>query len=405
MLDNERTVARGARASRPRGAWSPYTLTPSEQAALRRAEPAPAPELARFHKPALDILRFGAFAMVFVHHWLPGRDGWIQAGFPGWAATLSAGLVSGFGRGVDLFFALSSYLITELLLREVERFGTLDVRAFWVRRALRIWPLYFAFLGFCALVMPAWQGEVFPLVHVIAFALFGGNWSVAALGYPASSASLLWSVSIEEQFYLGWPLLLRQVGTRHLVPVCVGLIVAAVATRVVLAAVHAPHPAVWTNAFARMDLFAGGALLAVYLRRSAPRLRLGSRVGLVVVATTVFVVLGVTDAYAGWRGVPGYSLAVAASVAIILAVQDLPVSSSSRVARTLSYLGRISFGLYVFHMLALKAATHWSASGFLVRSLIAAVLTVSLAAASYRWLETPFLRLKHRFARVPSGAA
>lgn len=131
------------------------------------------------------------------------------------------------GFGVDLFFVLSSYLITTLLMREIGATGHINVPAFWVRRAkrLRIWPLYFSFVPGCALV-----GAISPRMAG-AMAVFAGNWAMITWGDLAGVAGPLWSVSVEEQFYLTWPLVLAVVPRRRLRLVSVGLIAVAIGTR------------------------------------------------------------------------------------------------------------------------------------------------------------------------------
>ena len=99
-----------------------------------------------FYRPELDILRFGAFLLVFLHHALPHAtiDYFTSDyGIFKQAASLLAGIARAGALGVDLFFALSAYLITELLLRERRSHGAIDIRAFYIRRILRIWPLYY----------------------------------------------------------------------------------------------------------------------------------------------------------------------------------------------------------------------------------------------------------------------
>ena len=106
---------------------------------------------ARFYHPELDQLRFFAFLMVFLHHAFPHQpEFWTKLGVPGPIAQVLSGIGATGAFGVSLFFVLSSYLITELLLREKELIGTLDVKSFYVRRILRIWPLYFFFLALAA---------------------------------------------------------------------------------------------------------------------------------------------------------------------------------------------------------------------------------------------------------------
>ena len=109
----------------------------------------------RFYHPELDALRFVAFLAVFIHHALP-RDAslYIANGLsPAVTQWLLTAKEAG-AFGLDLFFALSAYLITELLLREHAQRGSFSIPAFYVRRALRIWPLYFTFLALTVLVIP-----------------------------------------------------------------------------------------------------------------------------------------------------------------------------------------------------------------------------------------------------------
>src|SRR5215216_4278992 len=126
-----------------------------------------------FYHPELDVLRFVAFLGVFMHHALP-RDArlYINHGLSP-AATqwlLTAKEAGAFG--LDLFFALSAYLITALLLREHGNRGSFSVSAFYIRRALRIWPLYFTFLALTVFVVPTiLPEEEFGLMYIVSFGL------------------------------------------------------------------------------------------------------------------------------------------------------------------------------------------------------------------------------------------
>ncbi len=152
-----------------------------------------------FYHPELDVLRFFAFLAVFLHHALPGdASSYINAGLsPALTRSILAAKQAG-AFGVDLFFVLSAYLITELLLREHATRGTFSISAFYIRRALRIWPLYFTFLAATVFVMPViLPSEKFGSEYIVSFALFFGNWVCAAYGLPLSVASPLWSISVE----------------------------------------------------------------------------------------------------------------------------------------------------------------------------------------------------------------
>lgn len=327
--------------------------------------------MSRFHRPELDALRFGAFLLVFLHHALPHASGEIS-GLPRAVAQAAAAIGRAGALGVDLFFALSAYLITELLRRELEAKGKLDVRAFYIRRILRIWPLYF----FALLLLAPLIGEPLP---ILPYALLAGNWWCAFTGFPVSSFALLWSVSIEEQFYLAWPWIL---GTRSAV---VMLAIASI-TRIVLAATGVVHPGVWCNTLARLDPIAGGALLSYLLAGRTPELTGTKRVFLLLGGALGFLAAGGFAPHDGWATVISYPVAAASALAILYASLGLPMKN-----RALGYLGKVSFGLYVFHAAALKLLPFAPA---------ALLLTIAVAALSYRFLESPFLRLKEKFARV-----
>src|SRR5215207_6788686 len=276
---------------------------------------------ASYH-PELDVLRFVAFFAVFLHHALP-RDAnlYITTGFSP-AVTQWVLAAKGAGAyGVDLFFVLSSYLITEILLREYASRGTFSVSAFYVRRALRIWPLYFTFLAATVFVIPTIiPAERFGPIYSVSFALFVGNWVSAIYGLPFSVASPLWSISVEEQFYLGWPLLLLLFGVNRIKQLAVVLLAVAVATRIFLAVYGVEHPGVWCNTLARLDPIALGAILAFTLRGRAPQIKNALRFLLCGVGLVSFVVVAKYLSQDGPTSVITYSVIALASVALLVAV-------------------------------------------------------------------------------------
>jgi peptidoglycan/LPS O-acetylase OafA/YrhL len=205
---------------------------------------------------------------VFAHHSLPpAPGGYLDMGLSALAADGLAAVVAAGGFGVDLFFVLSAYLITELLLREQAQHGRLDVFAFYARRVLRIWPLYYGFLALVLLFEPACiPGHRMPLAHKLSFAFFAANWSCAWLGYPSSVAALLWSISIEEQFYLVRPLVVSLCRGRRLAQCAGALLVVATLTRLFLVLRGVEHPGIWCNTLARLDPIACSAGLSLLLR-------------------------------------------------------------------------------------------------------------------------------------------
>ncbi len=360
--------------------------------------------------PALDSLRFFAFFSVFLTHTLPkGHAFYAAHGLP----TALGDFAAAGGFGVDLFFVLSGYLITDLLLEERDRSGRVDVKAFYVRRILRIWPLYFLALGL-GVLFTALHWEALTLRDVLGFSLLAGNWICALYGYPFSFIFPLWSVSIEEQFYLSWALVVRVLGRRALAVVAAGVLVAANLARA-LAVWHRATPEyIWCSTFTRLDAIACGILLAIGLRGRLPGLAAWQRAALFAAGVALWTLEGrylLPDSGAT-AVLLQYPLAALAAVTMFLAALG-PAETTGRLRGhpALVYLGRISYGLYVFHYLGISTARHWFGlgeqtslkfAGFWCTSL---AWTVAAAALSYRCFEGPFLRLKRRFSRVPEAPA
>jgi peptidoglycan/LPS O-acetylase OafA/YrhL len=362
----------------------------------------------RYYRPELDLLRFLAFFMVFLSHVVPGDEVFFaQAHVPASIAYWIIGMAAGGAFGVDLFFVLSSFLITTLLLRERHAYGTVDVSSFYVRRILRIWPLYFAFLlGLVPLVHRFVPDDSMPAPYILAFSLLAGNWACVRWGYPHSVAGPLWSVSIEEQFYCSWPLIVRRWPDQIVVIACAMLAIAVI-TRFWLVAGGAVHPQIWCNTLARLDPIACGAVLAVCARRKRLQISPWMRATLMLAGTVVLTTAGRFGDFVGVNALITFPAVAAACSALLLSVLGLRLPSGrAPIIRAFTYLGRISYGLYIFHLMFVTILGVASAHAPIERTArIAAALlaTIATAAASHHFFEQPFLRLKQRFALIESG--
>lgn len=356
-----------------------------------------------FYRPELDALRFFAFLAVFISHTLP-----INATFyadkihlpPLIAALVSDSVLAGAG-GVVLFFMLSSYLITVLLLREHKETGTIQLMSFYKRRALRIWPLYFSFLLFCVLILPRFGLPHLPSLHLLGFTTFTENWVVVFDRFPGPvfeplwCAAPLWSLSVEEQFYLVWPLLILAVGVGRIWMVAAVCITLAVISRALMHAAGADVIRIWESTFSHIDSIVIGALIAHHFRNGLPERSKTERVILLLAGLAFPIISRV--------GIPEYLRypAVTLGCALILLATLGWKVGPSLTTNALIYLGKISFGLYVFHVAFIS---FWDAilPKVVFVAPISFLCSVGMAAASYRWLEMPFLRLKKRFAVVES---
>jgi len=304
--------------------------------------------------PALDGVRGLAILLVLAHNLNP---------FEGGSRLIDrfAEFDSNFGWvGVQLFFVLSGYLISGILLDTRGAPGY--YRAFWGRRVLRIFPLYYGVLVVCLVIMPALGLAPERLLadreHRIWLWTYLINWA-EPLGAGVAAFPHFWSLAVEEQFYLVWPLVVRRTTPRRLLQVVTALVVIAFASRLGLriAGVGSDGPYMFT--ICRMDALALGGAVAALLR--IPEYRAGAvrRRGGITLATSVMFVLGLF----GTRGYPrasyldqtfGYTiLALTFAVLVLLVVLDHE-RGHGRIGAVfhnavLRSFGTYSYAIYLFH--------------------------------------------------------
>ena len=371
----------------------------------------------RYYRPELDVLRFLAFLIVFIVHRMdflpidPAKHYWLY----------NLCLLGDFG--VPVFFLLSAFLITELLFREQDQIGTIHPKAFYMRRILRIWPLYFAVFYGLVLLGHFVRGAGPKDPHSwLAFTFFAGNWFICAHGWIHSyPVNPLWSISVEEQFYIAIPLIVlygRRAGLK-----AISLALIAVAYVVVIN--YARHPwhgfsSQWTNSFVEFQFFAAGALLSIFLKGRVPRwhpafrvLGVAAAIGCWLIASVAFGVQADTPHSTVLQAPVGWALVLMGTSLLFLSLLG---TSARYLPAPIVYLGRISYGLYLFHELVYFLVFHtWKLwltrfSEWLhlaawrggVGTVIAFCLTILIAHVSYQFYERPFLRLKKRFTFVPS---
>jgi peptidoglycan/LPS O-acetylase OafA/YrhL len=326
--------------------------------------------------------------------------------------------------GVPLFFFLSAFLITELLTKEQEQFGKISVRSFYIRRILRIWPLYFTF--FFGMVLITQFTDLFGHISgntQLAFSLFSGNWYITFNKWlPSYPINPLWSISVEEQLYILLPIILFYSGKRGLKIFSFLALATAYATIIF----YAQRPTKgfsgeWTNSFVQFQFFAAGILLSIYLKSWQPNWPLFVRClifigGLIswLIASIVCKVNAdsphlstVPQAICGWLLILN---------AVILFFLSLYGSPKKYMPSVLAYLGRISYGMYIFHITMFwivyhifktELATFSDKIGLYewrndVGFVIAFIATLFISLLSYHFFEKPFLQLKRKFTFIPS---
>ncbi|MFF2369863.1 acyltransferase family protein [Agromyces sp. NPDC058110] len=348
-------------------------------------------------RPEIQALRAVAVAAVVLHH--------------GWPAVAPAGYM-----GVDVFFVVSGYLITALLLREVHRTGGISLRQFYVRRARRILPAAMAVLlavSAATLAFAPYRDWAAYFREIVASAFYVENWRLAADSQTPASADLestpvqhFWSLSVEEQFYLAWPLLIllalwvfhrRGVPLRRVLWAVLGSVsVLSFAWSLVLTADD--HNLAYFSTLSRAWEFGVGGLLALLTatvpRAAAVHLKVArswaSWAGLALIAVPI-VTFHDTEAFPGlWVLLP-----VVGTLAIIWAgMPDLPWSTARLAGlRPVQWVGDISYSLYLWHwpiFMFVPMITGVPSPPALMVVLVAVALGVS--ALSKRFIEDPFRR-------------
>lgn len=395
---------------------------------LDNAQASSLPKARRFYVPQLDGLRFLAFLLVFVHHGPP-----TSRLFPAKSAARAffAFLETMGWCGVDLFLVLSAYLITSLMLIEHEQHHTISLRGFYLRRILRIWPLYYLMASIGFFLLPALGMFADPLHsanhaklmkdHFLPYYTLFGNYSSGAHGYPSVwSLAHLWTVTLEEQFYVVWPLVLGLM--LHFRRAALWVLLAVLLIGSICLRLHyiglTQHPFIWTNTLTRLDPLLLGIAIALWRRVHLPQP--GWLMPTLKLAIGVVAIVSISWAppvHTQSRNIAWQYLATALGFALILD-GVLPLGrnplSWALSRRPLVWLGKLTYGLYVYHILGLQfggmlvdfmVRRHWLKGEMVVmvsRSVVSFVLTVAVAALSYRFFESFFLRLKERFSQVKS---
>jgi peptidoglycan/LPS O-acetylase OafA/YrhL len=363
-------------------------------------------EQPRFYRPELDGLRFYAFLGVFVVHTLPSNVGFYRSlhlPLPWlWGPIAKSG-----AAGVDLFFALSAFLITSLLLRERQQTGAISLRQFYIRRILRIWPLYFVVVTLGIVFAHTMPNQSLPWYYIAGYLLFVANWVNAVFGAPHSICSPLWTVSIEEQFYLVWPALMKMLDRRGMIVAAGATLLLATMSQVAIMLAGMSGGYIYYGSASRCGSLALGILLALFADR-LPRLTSSMR-WLLVGGGLIGWIL--SSAWLADQPGPVSIRMVLGRLVISLASGGILYGclySRSRLlrGRWVVRLGRISYGLYVLHLTGvfmMQSLFHpvWGWQ-LLATKVLGFLMTITLAFASYRWVESPFLRLKDRFATVLS---
>ena len=379
-------------------------------------------DLTRAHYVQLDGLRGLAILLVMAYHFCLTLAGFQthQVGFPLQLAQ------SGW-MGVDLFFVLSGFLITNILVET--RSGPHYFKNFLARRFLRIWPLYYLNLALFFVALPLLSHSLPATLRSMQeqqawFWLYGANWLFAREGgFGTTSGGYFWSLAVEEQFYLIWPLVVYWLSRRALLHVSLSLLALSLVLRVILAHLGVNTASLYVITFTHLDGLAVGASLAVCLRdpklavlvqRAAPFAGVAGLAGLVAARLTD------GDYFMWGKGMASYgytAIAVMFGALMVYALSDGATVGLNRLlsSRFMTQAGKYSYALYMVHVpvagavAALMTRSVGSrlggAPGFLLFAAVA--FGVSWLAAFLSWIlfEKRLLALKRYFAYGSNATA
>ena len=361
------------------------------------------------HIRSLDGWRGIAILLVFLYHCLPRSNynplSWLASA--GWA-------------GVDLFFVLSGFLITGILFDTRQSSGFF--KAFYSRRALRLFPVYFLAVVVVAIGTGFFRDDRSWLL--VPFFFYGSN-IVLALphGYPnllPFDCSHFWSLAVEEQFYSVWPLVVFFVADRRkLMRICGAGIVLALLLRITLVATGASLWVPYYELPARMDSLLAGAMIALVVRgpsqlgaRRASWLRWGLFASLLAM---IPVVLKAHSLFFLTAPMESVGLSIDAAIAsCLIGLALIPGTLANRIGSNslLRFFGRYSYGLYLWHYMLHRIVSPWEATfqsaihplllANLLYTLFLLALFTTISVFSYHLFEVHFLRMKSRFVAAPA---
>ena len=332
---------------------------------------------------------------------------WYVSGLTYYNALLRVPVLRNGAFGVFVFFGISGFLITTLLLREQLKYGRISLRDFYIRRTLRIWPLYYVVLALYVVLVRALQhgtGRDHVFFHYLpGYLTFTYTWFA---GWQASAAifNFAWSLSVEEQFYLLWAGVLRFLrGALPMIIMCLMIGLRAATDIGALELIVPKNSLVWRMAAGIAVPICVGAILAQLLHSERWFLRFRLFIGHRWAAPTILCALVASLAPSrdiwDWVRWPLACLLVAACVIR----EDNGLAWFLRW-KPVAYMGVVSYGMYMLNTLVLDCLkpvfSRLGPHHPLLQFPITVVCTVFVAGLSYRLLETPFLRLKERFSRL-----
>jgi peptidoglycan/LPS O-acetylase OafA/YrhL len=357
----------------------------------------------KYYFPELDGLRFLAFVLVFFHH----HPLFIQ--IPYLTFLNSYGWV-----GVDLFFALSSFLFTKLLIIEFQEAKKINIKNFYIRRIFRIWPIYYLFIVFSILYLIV-KGSVVSNVgaRIVGLFTFTENIQSAFYGYnQIPFTAHLWSLAYEEQFYIFVPfIIIFLIGNtkRKKIIWLISIFILFNIFRLIFIANHTPHPAIYVLPFTHFESIIFGIVIGFggfqFLLKKLSSLLIG------LIGILFFILLcqlPPINNISHWLTL-SYTFVGLSTSLVIFSVLNNDFLKKIFSQKIIVFLGKRSYGLYLYHLLSIEVVSYLFTKINLLPTVnlvatffISMLFTVIISIISYKLIETPFLKLKQKYGIINS---
>lgn len=314
--------------------------------------------------------------------------------------------------GVTMFFALSGFLITYLILIEKRLYQKINIRQFYIRRVLRIWPLYFFYMFITLVILLLLKFNVDKNLIYYIFMIPNYPFAITTATGLASTVMFLghyWSVGVEEQFYAFWPWIMNK--TKNLLLISISLFIGFIFVKALLSIFHANVIVITFFHYTRFGCLALGGIFAFLYVNDSKLIQILKMKIFEIIAWSVFVLVAF-NLYGLYNIIEHEVFAFFTLIIIVNQISN-PKRVISLENRVFDYLGKISYGLYIYNPLMIYLVSLVMKNIIKVESemnlvIIYMVTTISIifvAHLSYFYFEKPFLRLKSRFTTIESRSS
>jgi peptidoglycan/LPS O-acetylase OafA/YrhL len=371
------------------------------------------PKQEKLFFPNLDGLRFLSFFLVFLSHSFAVDSPAIKEMF--WYKFIKVRMFSDGDIGVSFFFVLSGFLITYLLIKEKELIGKINVKSFYIRRALRIWPLYYFIMLFGFFAFPILKQMLGQIPNEVANPLycftFLNNFDSIKHVPDASTIAVMWSVAIEEQFYLIWPVLFYFSPKKYYLHVIIAVIILSNLFR----AFNIHETKIDVHTFGVITDMAVGGLFAYACYFNEKFLEAIKQmpkwfIAVLYLLTILFIVFK-QELFANDVMQVLKRLIMGTTFALIIVEQNFSNNSLFKMGsfKTISNWGKYTYGLYCLHPIAVLISVtllrkfslnQYTWEFWLLELPISFILSIIFSWVSYTYFESWFLKLKEKFAYI-----